>query len=158
LQETSIFMMNLVLNWWHTEVLHAIAPMTWHSHTMTWHSHTSEILTAVLLKIQVFCDVNWVTGQVVPEKPKDHSWVSTLLFFLDWMTLKMKVLCSFKMSWTPHSKTQHLIPKAWIHHSKTFNKHRCNRHAHVPLTALLSRCFTLDYTKPGTRHSLPCFL
>jgi hypothetical protein len=28
LQETSIFMMNLVLNWWHTEVLHAIAPMT----------------------------------------------------------------------------------------------------------------------------------
>jgi len=28
-QETSIFMLKLVLNWWHTEVLHAIAPMTW---------------------------------------------------------------------------------------------------------------------------------
>jgi len=54
-QETSSFMMNLVLKWWHT-LKFCLPLLPWYD---TPTLLRSEILTAVLLKIQVFCDVTF---------------------------------------------------------------------------------------------------
>lgn len=114
-QEASIFMMELVLNWWHT--LKFYMPLLPSHDTPT--ILRSDILTALLLKIQVFSDVTLNYWASSSWKAKG-SQLGTSLFFLDCLTLKMKVLCSFKMSLTHHSKTQHLVSKTLTHHFNTY--------------------------------------